>query len=1498
MKILLRLLGVALLGLGVVATSSAAGTDGTATVTVSFADPSGGYSARVDAFWVTDGAGNFVQNVRKDAASRQRYLYKWTNMSHSYTTIDGYSGASSSGTTPVTVTWDCRDINNVIVPDGTYKFYIEFTDRNSQGPWTTNGLAFTKGALPLTNTYSGQQYMSGLTVTYLPLHDIAVARMSPVAAQPNSLVSVQVVVTNLTGSPEANVAVTLSNQTSASLVGTQLIASLAGTAATTLTFPWSTTNLALGTYTLVARAVPVAGETVVANNVLNNPITIQSTMHDLAVLRMSPSNGFASSNVIVQVLVTNETATPETFSVLLSNLTTSSLIASQRISNLAGNGASNVSFNWSTMAVGPGPYLIQANAGPVESEVAVSDNYFTNTITLRNLFHELAILRYTAPFVAISNSTTNLTFFVTNVGDYTETFSVRLYDDTDGRLLGSRQVTFPTHLGNNQTLTWAVTNTPLGYHPLRAVVGPAANEANLADNTLSFVVPVALGGTTNTLLATGESWKYNDTGLDLTETPWRAPNYYDAVWPAGPAPLGYGYPSIVTTNQYGPNHTDKYPTYYYRRSFISDVVPGGAWVRFRRDDGLVVYLNGLEVARQNLAAGPVRFASRALTNSSGFGDFWITNTVAASNVVAGLNQLAVEVHQFSSNSPDLLFDLGFVAVLPTFPQEHAVDTLAISTPTDALVGDKLSLSVSVTNRGTVPETVQVVLLDQLSGQILGAQTLFGVVPGQAPAVRFDWATLGASNGTHPLQAYTVVGGVTNWAGAVSGSVVLSGSGFGLNAVNAVGTLGGRCSAVALAGSQLLVGAGAALEVWDRSNPSAPVRLGAVRLPGLVEGLAARGSYAYVACGPAGVQFVDLSSPAQPVHLNTYNTSGHAYGVALDGDFLYIADGVAGLRVVNIANPAAPFLAGAYYTGGPARAVVAAAGTAYLLDQHDGLLVLNVANPGAISLLGSYGGIGAGQALAVADGQAYVVDGNNHFVVVNVSAPAAPTLTGSLLLPNVIGQALLLNGTTAYVAAGEAGLVIVNVSAPATPVLLSTVPVPGQAVGLALAAGRLYLADGLAGFQILDATAPATPTLVADLPTALRASDVVVAANVAYVAGGETGLRLYSLSNASAPVLLSQFSGTANARCVAVAGSTAYVGDGQYGLKIVNVADPRAPVLLGSFSSPALASIRSVGVSGSLVVVSDGRTVMLVDAATPAAPALVGTYNTPGFAFGLAVANAKAYLACGNSGLIILNLAAGGLSQAGAYDAGGLVVGVSVVGTKAYLAKGVGGWMALDVSNPASPSLLGASADQGPAFGIVATDTITALANGANAVLTLDLSAPLHPVARASFGPLVRAVRLAAAPALLLTAEDEAGVAILGAGADADQDGLPDAWEQQIIAASEAAGGSIHTIADVRPGDDFDGDGLSNYAEYLAGTSPTDPNSRLMLFVPVAGSGQQVTIRWTSVPGKTYTVWKSPNLGAPNSFTILQDNVPGNSADTTSITDSAATGHAFYMISVR
>ena len=85
-----------------------------------------------------------------------------------------------------------------------------------------------------------------------------------------------------------------------------------------------------------------------------------------------------------------------------------------------------------------------------------------------------------------------------------------------------------------------------------------------------------------------------------------------------------------------------------------------------------------------------------------------------------------------------------------------------------------------------------------------------------------------------------------------------------------------------------------------------------------------------------------------------------------------------------------------------------------------------------------------------------------------------------------------------------------------------------------------------------------------------------------------------------------------------------------------------------------------------------------------------------------------------------------------------------------------------------------------------------------------------------------------------------------------------------------------TIADIRPGDDADGDGLSNLNEYLAGTYAFDPADGFTLSIrgtPGAGAG----LEFTAVRGRTYTVVASNDFQSwdAQSF-VLQGDAPGAS----------------------
>ena len=113
------------------------------------------------------------------------------------------------------------------------------------------------------------------------------------------------------------------------------------------------------------------------------------------------------------------------------------------------------------------------------------------------------------------------------------------------------------------------------------------------------------------------------------------------------------------------------------------------------------------------------------------------------------------------------------------------------------------------------------------------------------------------------------------------------------------------------------------------------------------------------------------------------------------------------------------------------------------------------------------------------------------------------------------------------------------------------------------------------------------------------------------------------------------------------------------------------------------------------------------------------------------------------------------------------------------------------------------------------------------------------------------------------------------GEDTDGDGLPDAWERALIA---ALGGNL-TLADIRPNDDLDGDGISNLNEYLAGTYAFDPSDGFRLSV-IDATGGTTTLEFLAIRGRTYTIQSSTDLKqwTPVSFGVVNAGVAGSPQD--------------------
>ncbi len=155
------------------------------------------------------------------------------------------------------------------------------------------------------------------------------------------------------------------------------------------------------------------------------------------------------------------------------------------------------------------------------------------------------------------------------------------------------------------------------------------------------------------LVNNGSSWKYLDDGSNQSAI-WTSIGFNDSTWSTGFAQLGFGDGDETTTL------TSGYITYYFRKTFnvTNPATLNGLNINLLRDDGAVIYINGIEVARSNMPTGNINYTTFASSTIAGTAEniFHLIN-IPSDILVSGNNVIAVEIHQRSTTSSDISFDL-------------------------------------------------------------------------------------------------------------------------------------------------------------------------------------------------------------------------------------------------------------------------------------------------------------------------------------------------------------------------------------------------------------------------------------------------------------------------------------------------------------------------------------------------------------------------------------------------------------------------------------------------------------------------------------------------------------------------------------------------------------------------------------------------------------------------------------------------------------------------
>ena len=172
-------------------------TAGTLTVTTTTSEVGGSYKPKnIVAVWIQDSSAKFVKTLLAYAEERKKYLTGWKTVTTSagspYNIVDAISGATRTSHATRSCTWNGTNVNNQVVPDGTYTIKMEITDQNGTGRSGT--FTFVKSPNPQTITPINIPSFSNISINWQPTTSAVSEELSDlISIYPNPVTSKAIV---------------------------------------------------------------------------------------------------------------------------------------------------------------------------------------------------------------------------------------------------------------------------------------------------------------------------------------------------------------------------------------------------------------------------------------------------------------------------------------------------------------------------------------------------------------------------------------------------------------------------------------------------------------------------------------------------------------------------------------------------------------------------------------------------------------------------------------------------------------------------------------------------------------------------------------------------------------------------------------------------------------------------------------------------------------------------------------------------------------------------------------------------------------------------------------------------------------------------------------------------------------------------------------------------------------------------------------------------------
>ncbi len=159
-------------------------------------------------------------------------------------------------------------------------------------------------------------------------------------------------------------------------------------------------------------------------------------------------------------------------------------------------------------------------------------------------------------------------------------------------------------------------------------------------------------------------WFYRP-GTSMPPQDWRQPSFsQDGTWVEAQTPIGYGEVDGLPLNTHVPGMNGNYLSLFARRTFTiaPGEKPGAILLRYSMDDGIIIWINGVQVARRHVGGSNNNPNLNTAANTVATEGLWYEELLTNGQTLLneGTNVIAVRVFNQSLSSSDLGFDVALI----------------------------------------------------------------------------------------------------------------------------------------------------------------------------------------------------------------------------------------------------------------------------------------------------------------------------------------------------------------------------------------------------------------------------------------------------------------------------------------------------------------------------------------------------------------------------------------------------------------------------------------------------------------------------------------------------------------------------------------------------------------------------------------------------------------------------------------------------------------------